>query len=116
MAELDELFSEVMVLLQKGDQTTALKSFEAYQGKFLSLAESYSDKIRLGIETDKEDVLWDLLDKHTELVSPFQVEDPQYLIKDSLQRMATKLETVYAGDSSQQRLDAVFRSRIHESR
>lgn len=115
LAELDELFSEVLVLHDKGDQTTAELTLKAYQAKFLSLVDNYSDKIRLGIETNDEDVLWDLLDKHSELVSPFQVDDEQYFIKDSLQRLAARVEAHYATQSHQQRLRSVFRSRLLEA-
>ncbi|MGE3279159.1 MAG: FecR domain-containing protein [Candidatus Altimarinota bacterium] len=88
LTELDELFSESLVLLEKGDITTAEETLKAYQQKFVSLLASPSDTIRLEISAAETDSFGELLRYHARLVSPYSPEDDEYLLKQEVERIA----------------------------
>ena len=88
LTELDELFSESLVLLEKGDITTAESTFKAYQQKFTSLLAQKSDTIRLEISAAETESFGQLLRYHARLVSPYSPEDSQYLLKQAIEQVA----------------------------
>lgn len=87
VTELNELFSEALVLTGKDDMTTAEATFEAYRTKFASLAREYSGKIRTEISDGNEDFLLGLLKNHLQAVAPFSPGDSQYALKQDLERL-----------------------------
>lgn len=87
VSELNELFSEALVLSGKDDMTTAESTFEAYRAKFTSLAHEYSGKIRSEISDGNDDFLLGLLRNHLQAVAPFSPGDSQYVLKQDLERL-----------------------------
>lgn len=94
LTELDELFSESLVLLEKGDITTAEATFKAYQQKFISLLVQHSGTIRLEISAAETDSFGELLRYHARLVSPYSPEDAQYVLKQAVETIALEVALV----------------------
>jgi hypothetical protein len=101
LTELDELFAESLVLLEKGDITTAQSNFKAYQQKFASLLIQKSDMIRVEISAAETDSFGQLLRYHARLVSPYSPEDSQYLLKQAVEQVA--LQVTASGDNADAR-------------
>jgi len=91
LVELDELFSESLVLFQKGDITTAQSTFKAYQQKFVSLVGQKSDTIRFEISSPETDSFGEMLRYHARMVSPYSPEDSEYVLKQSVEQLALSL-------------------------
>jgi hypothetical protein len=106
LLELDELFSEALVLFQKGDITTAEATFKAYQQKFVSLVAHKSDTIRFEISDAETDSFEELLRYHARVMSPFSPEDTEYILKQSIEQLAFTLLKTNSADTMRLVADA----------
>lgn len=106
VSELNELFSEALVLTGKDDMTTAEATFEAYRAKFTSLAGEYSGKIRTEISDGNDDFLLGLLKNHLQAVAPFSPGDSQYVLKQDLERLVLDMPESAGASPEAQRIVA----------
>ncbi|MDP2691568.1 MAG: FecR domain-containing protein [bacterium] len=114
IAEIDELFSESLVLQERGDHDAAANAFSLYRSKFLDLISRYSTVMSLGA-TSTDNPLVAAFQRHSRLASPFTLVDPQYVLKESLQDLSVSLASL--GDSQSQEVIAkVSNEKLLEAR
>jgi len=99
LSDLNQLFDQTLVLLNKGDKTTAEDNFEAYRRKFISLVQLSSDTISIENSDQDKKLLLDVLQHHSQVVSPFSPDEPQYALKHALQQLTLDLDTRQLGDT-----------------
>lgn len=102
LSELEKIFVEVLVVLREGDQTTAMKSFEVYHDKFISLLQQESDIMPQEISGKNENKVVKLFERHNRLVSLFSLDDNEYLLKIALQDLSTEVNRLLGNDESQE--------------
>lgn len=107
LSQLEEVFSEALVLFDKGDQTTAKATFEAYQQKMVSLFQKEFDKVSVKENDAFKNRALELLDEHVRILSPYGDQDPQYVMKTGLRALTLELDipdTQPLGKKLQQKL------------
>lgn len=115
LAQLDELFSETLILLEKGDQTTALKNFEVYRGKLASLLVQEFDTLSI-IESDKlQKNAVQLFNEHYRSVSMFDSEDLAYVLRDHMNKITVNLEKPTEIIANQQLAESIVNAKIAEA-
>ncbi|MDF2379427.1 MAG: hypothetical protein P1V18_04370 [Candidatus Gracilibacteria bacterium] len=101
MVLLEELFSEAIVLAEKGDKAIALETFQSYRENFASLVLQNFDRVLEDADNEKGKELA-LFEEHQEIVSLYQPNDPAYFLRESFVGVALDLEPFVLGKSHQE--------------
>ena len=92
ISDLDELFAEAFVLLEKDDAALSQDSLNSYRDKFLAIMNGQLNSVSSENFVYEEFPLVRLLHRHMRMVSPFSADDPQYVLNDVLEGLAAELK------------------------
>jgi hypothetical protein len=112
LTQLDELFSETLVLLEKGDKTTALDNFEVYRKKLSSLFTGEFDKLSVTESAKVQEKAVALLEAHVRTVSPYSVEDKQYVLKEEINQLTLNLDILNSNALAENVQETITQSQL----
>ncbi len=115
LGQLDELFSETLVLLEKGDETTALTNFEAYHDKLTSLFVGEFDRLSVIESRELQGKVLHLLEMHLKVVSPYVEEDNEYILKEKIRELVLNLEIDPADHLAKKVKQSVAKAKVVEA-
>lgn len=115
LLELDELFAEVIVLLENGDKVTADTTLLEYGHKFSAIVLEHAAQVSKKDFAYEEFPLVRLLQKHIRLVSIFSIDDPQYVLRAEVQALSLHLEANLKNSSSMRIVSELSRQKVAEA-
>ncbi|MDP3975336.1 MAG: FecR domain-containing protein, partial [bacterium] len=110
LPQLEEKFRKVFSYAQNGDDAMAMKSFQSYREKIISLVSDLPDKM-----ASEHNELAELFKNHYHFVLLFEPEDPEYVLKTPFQDLAVEIEPKFAAGVLDKIVEGVAGTELREA-